>query len=136
MDYISHLDALNPEANRLFSSWSNYTPANSDSESLIEQLQTTLDIEQVLGIFLRAIANQYKINTVELETFHGKFEATNGQKSTQTITLPIRINDRLMGSITYFSNRAITDIMLSSLTSFLIMLVYPLCNASPFWQLH
>lgn len=136
MDYISHLDAINPEAENMLASWSHYASVNNEAESLVEQLQTTLDVEQILGIFLRAIASHYKINTVELDTFHGKFEATNSQKSKQSITLPIRINDRLMGRITYFSDRPITDVLMSSLTSYQKKLVYPLRNALAFWQLH
>ena len=135
MDYISHLDALNSGPNNFLAAWSNQSSSRFSSDSLVEQLQTTLDVEQILGIYLRTIANHYQINTVELDTYHGKFQATNGQKSKQTMTLPIRINDRLMGRITYFSNRLITDISMSALTSYQRKLVYPLRNGLAFWQL-
>ncbi len=135
MDYISHLDVLHPEANHYLAAWPNNTGSRRDSESLVEQLQTTLDVEQILGIFLRAIANHYKINTVELDTYHGKFQATNGRKSKLSMTLPIRINDRLMARISYFSDRPITDVLMTSLTSYQKKLVYPLRNALAFWQL-
>ncbi|NVK23553.1 MAG: GGDEF domain-containing protein [Gammaproteobacteria bacterium] len=136
MDYISHLDAINPEADNMLAAWSQYASLNNEADRLIEQLQTTLDVEQILGIYLGAIANHFKINTVELDTFHGKFEATNGHKSKQSITLPIRIHDRLMGRITYFSDRAITDVLMSSLANYQKKLVYPLRNGLAFWQLH
>ena len=135
MDYISHLDALHPDANLFLSAWPNNTSPRQEADSLVEQLQTTLDVEQILGIFLRAIANHYKINTVELDTYHGKFQATNGRKSKQSMTLPIRINDRLMARISYFSDRPITDVLMTSLTSYQKKLVYPLRNALAFWQL-
>jgi len=135
VDYISHLDALHPDANHFLAAWPGFSNSRRDTDSLVEQLQTTLDVEQILGIYLRAIANHYKINTVELDTYHGKFQATNGRKSKQTMTLPIRINDRLMARISYFSDRAITDVLMSSLTSYQKKLVYPLRNALAFWQL-
>ncbi|MDU0113253.1 GGDEF domain-containing protein [Psychrosphaera aquimarina] len=136
MDYISHLDALNSEANaNILASWSNYSNLNRETDSLVEQLQTTLDVEQLLSIYLSAITSHYKINSVELDTFHGKFKSSNGQSSSQTMTLPIRINDRLMGRISYFSEKPITDILMSSLTGYQKKLIYPLRNALAFWQL-
>lgn len=135
MDFISHLDAMHPDANHFLSAWSGMVSPRRESDSLVEQLQTTLDVEQILGIYLRAIANHYKINAVELETYHGKFQATNGRKSSHNMTLPIRINDRLMARISYCSDRPITDVLMSSLTSYQKKLVYPLRNALAFWQL-
>ena len=135
MDYISHLDAIHPDANHFLSAWSGLASPRQESDSLVEQLQTTLDVEQILGIYLRAIANHYKINAVELDTYHGKFQATNGRKSKQSMTLPIRINDRLMARISYCSDRPITDVLMSSLTSYQKKLVYPLRNGLAFWQL-
>lgn len=136
VDYISHLDALNSEASaNIMATWSSYSNTDRESDSLIEQLQTTLDVEQLLSIYLSAITAQYKINSVELDTYHGKFKASNGHTSSQTMTLPIRINDRLMGRISYFSERPITDILMSSLTSYQKKLIYPLRNGLAFWQL-
>jgi diguanylate cyclase (GGDEF)-like protein len=135
VDYISHLDAIHPDANHFLAAWPEFTSSTREPDSLVEQLQTTLDVEQILGIYLRAIANHYKVNTVELDTYHGKFQATNGHKSKQSMTLPIRINDRLMARISYFSDRPITDVLMTSLTTFQKKLVYPLRNALAFWQL-
>ncbi len=136
VDYISHLDALNSETSaNILAAWSNYSNTDSENDSLVEQLQTTLDVEQLLAIYLSAITSQYKINSVELDTFHGKFKSSNGHSSLQTMTLPIRINDRLMGNITYYSERPITDILMSSLTGYQKKLIYPLRNALAFWQL-
>jgi hypothetical protein len=56
VDYISHLDALNSEANaNILASWSNYSNLNREADSLVEQLQTTLDVEQLLSIYLSAL---------------------------------------------------------------------------------
>jgi diguanylate cyclase (GGDEF)-like protein len=136
VDYISHLDALGSEANvNILATWSSYSNAERESDSLVEQLQTTLDVEQLLSIYLSAITAQYKINSVELDTYHGKFKSGTRSKSSQAMTLPIRINDRLMGRISYFSEKPITDILMSSLTSSQKKLIYPLRNALAFWQL-
>ena len=136
MDYISHLDALNPEASAsILATWTNYAKDRQDNSSLIEQLQTTLDIEQLLAIYLNAIANVYKINAVELETFHGKFKAGKIHQHLQLMTLPIRIDNRLMGRVSYYSQKPITDILMSSLTGYQKSLVFPLRNALAFWQL-
>ena len=136
MDYISHLDALNPEASAsILASWTHYAKDRQDNSSLIEQLQTTLDIEQLLSIYLNAIANVYRINAVELETFHGKFKAGKSHEHLELMTLPIRIDNRLMGRLSYYSQKPITDILMSSLSGYQKSLVFPLRNALAFWQL-
>ena len=136
MDYISHLDALNPEASAsILASWTTYAKDRQDNSSLIEQLQTTLDIDQLLSIYLNAITGVYKINAVELETFHGKFTAGKAHEHLQLMTLPIRIDNRLMGRLSYYSQKPITDILMSSLTGYQKSLVFPLRNALAFWQL-
>ena len=136
MDYISHLDALNPEASAsILATWTSYAKDRQDNSSLIEQLQTTLDIEQLLSIYLNAITSVYKINAVELETFHGKFTAGKVHEHLQQMTLPIRIDNRLMGRLSYYSQKPITDILMSSLTGYQKSLVFPLRNALAFWQL-
>jgi diguanylate cyclase (GGDEF)-like protein len=136
VDYISHLDALNPNVGAsVMASWSNFTNIKSDKESLLEQLQTTLDVEQLLSIYLTAIAHQYKVSAVELETYHGRFRTGKALPESDVLTLPIRIHDRLMGRLTYFSTKPVSDVLLSSLTGFQKALVYPLRNALAFWQL-
>ncbi len=136
MDFISHLDVINPETNDLFQShWTNTSASFQDPVSLTEQLQTTLDIEQLLSIFLHGISNSYKIMAIELDTYHGQFSTGLKTEEADQLSLPIRINDRLMGRLTYYSRKPITDIFLSSLSHFQKRLVFPLRNALAFWQL-
>jgi diguanylate cyclase (GGDEF)-like protein len=136
VEYISHLDALAPDASAsVLASWSSYARQEQEQASLIEQLQTTLDIEQLLSIFLNMVGSGYKVHSLELDTYHGQFTAGKSRPSSHVMTLPIRINDRLMGRISYFSNKPISDVLMSSLTSQQKALVYPLRNALAFWQL-
>lgn len=136
MDYISHLDVVNPETNTAFvPSWQGYNSVTQDPAMLTEQLQTTLDIEQLLSIYLAAIGASHKVAAVELDTYHGKFTAGMPSSSHEELALPIQINDQLMGRLRYFSTKPITDILLSSLSNFQKRLVFPLRNALAFWQL-
>ncbi len=136
VDYISHLDVINPDSNAaLLTNWSGYNTSYGDQVSLVEQLQTTLDISQQLSIFLHALSNSFKITGIELETYHGKFEAGNASDDNERLSLPIRIHDQLMGRVIYYSQKPITDIFLSSLSNFQKRLVFPLRNALAFWQL-
>ncbi|MBU2883906.1 GGDEF domain-containing protein [Psychrosphaera sp. B3R10] len=136
MDYISHLDVLNPEANAsIMASWTNFSKERDNNTSLIEQLQTTLDIEQLLAIYLNALAGVYKVNAIRLETFQNTFTAGTPKVDSQKLTLPIRIDNKLMGKISYFTDKKVTDILMSSLTGFQKSLVFPLRNALAFWQL-
>ncbi len=136
MDYISHLDALNPDASAsILATWTSYAKERQENTSLIEQLQTTLDIDQLLQIYLNAITSVYRINAIELETYHGKFKAGHIKKDSKLMTLPIRIDNRLMGQVSYYSDKTITDILMSSLTGYQKSLVFPLRNALAFWQL-
>ncbi|MDC2888415.1 hypothetical protein [Psychrosphaera algicola] len=106
MDYISHLDVLNPEANAsIMASWTNFSKERDNNTSLIEQLQTTLDIEQLLAIYLNALAGVYKVNAIRLETFQNTFTAGTPKVDSQKLTLPIRIDNKLMGKISYFTDK-------------------------------
>ncbi len=136
MDYISHLDVINPDSNAaLLTNWAGYQTGYNDQISLVEQLQTTLDIEQQLTIFLEALSNSFKISAIDLETYHGRFTTGKAAKGCETLALPIRIHDQLMGRVLYHSQKPITDILLSSLSNFQKRLVFPLRNALAFWQL-
>lgn len=136
MDYINHLDAMNPNINSsVLASWATMSQTRIDKENLVEQLQTTLDIEQLLAIYLSNIQHHFQITTVELDSYHGKFGAGSSEHGSHVLTLPIRINDRLMARVTYYSNKAISDVFMSSLTGYQKKLIYPLRNALAFWQL-
>jgi diguanylate cyclase (GGDEF)-like protein len=136
VEYISHLDALSTDTNAsLLSSWSRFAESNNHQTSLIEQLQTTLDIQQLLDIYLSAIGTSFKFCAVELDTYHGKFKSGKAVEKAKSITLPLHINDSLMGRVTYYSAKPVSDIMLSSLSNYQKVLAYPLRNALAFLQL-
>lgn len=136
VDYISHLDVLNPEANAsIMASWTDFSKERDNNTSLIEQLQTTLDTEQLLAIYLNALAGVYKVNAIQLETFQHTFTTGTPKAASQKLTLPIRIDNKLMGKISYFTDKKVTDVLMSSLTGFQKALVFPLRNALAFWQL-
>lgn len=136
VDYISHLDVINSDSNSaLLTNWAGCHTGYNDQVSLVEQLQTTLDIEQQLTIFLEALSNSFKISAIDLETYHGRFTTGEAPKGCEMLALPIRIHDQLMGRVIYHSQKPITDILLSSLSNFQKRLVFPLRNALAFWQL-
>lgn len=136
MDYISHLDVISPDTNNAYvAGWSGYQSNTDDPASLTEQLQTTLDIEQLLTIYLSAIGVSHKISAVELDTLQGKFVSGSVSDKHHELSLPIQINDRIVGRLRYFSVKPVTDILLSSLSNFQKRLVFPLRNALAFWQL-
>lgn len=136
MDYISHLDVINTDSKSNFvSGWTGYNSTVQDPASLTEQLQTTLDIEQLLAIYVNAIGASHKVSGVELDTYHGKFSAGKVDSTLFELALPIQIDDRLMGRVNYYSVKPVTDILLSSLSNFQKRLVFPLRNALAFWQL-
>lgn len=136
MDYISHLDVINTDSKSNFvSGWSEYNSAIQDPATLTEQLQTSLDIDQLLAIYLNAIGPSHQVAGVELDTYHGKFIAGKIDATHQELALPIQLNDRVMGRVKYYSAKPITDILLSSLSNYQKRLVFPLRNALAFWQL-
>lgn len=136
MDYINHLDVTNPEASpSVLASWTDFSKERQQNTSLIEQLQTTLDVEQLLAIYLNALAGVYKVNAISLETFQNSFTSGIAKPDSQILTLPIRIDNKLMGKISYYTEKRTTDILMSSLSGFQKALVFPLRNALAFWQL-
>ena len=136
MDYISHVDAVTPDSNAaLLTHWSGINSTAQEQMSLVEQLQTTLDIEQLLKIFLIALSNSFRITAIELETYHGRFVTGTAGADNDQLALPIRIHDQLMGRVIYHSQKPITDIFLSSLSNYQKKLIFPLRNALAFWQL-
>lgn len=136
MDYISHLDVISTDSKSTFvSGWSGYNSNAQDPASLTEQLQTTLDIEQLLAIYINAIGASHKVSGVELDTYHGKFSTGRTDSTLFELALPIQLDDRLMGRVNYYSSKPITDILLSSLSNYQKRLVFPLRNALAFWQL-
>lgn len=136
MDYINHLDVINPDASAsVLANWSDFSKERDNNSSLIEQLQTTLDVEHLLAIYLNALANVYQVNAISLETFQNNFTSGTIKPDGQKLTLPIRIDNKLMGKISYYTEKRITDILMSSLSGFQKALTFPLRNALAFWQL-
>lgn len=136
VDYINHLDVINPNASAsILANWTAHSTERQNNASLIEQLQTTLDIEQLLLIYLNALAGVYHVKGISLETIDNDFNAGITNQDFKILTLPIRINDKVMGKISYYTDKRITDVLMSSLSGFQKALVYPLRNALAFWKL-
>lgn len=145
MDYLSAIDPQISEQNSAhLSHWTAHSrvdTSDSFSESnfsLEAQLQTTLNIADLLSIFLNHLASSFKISAVQFRSESLVFERTSkinslGGKHLHTVLLQQK--NETLGELTYTTNRPLSPLMLSSLSEQQNKLFYPIKNGLAYHRL-
>jgi two-component system, cell cycle response regulator len=104
-------------------------------DSLIEQLQSTLDINELLTIYLDAIGNTFKINAIEFTCIYGEFSIGLTPENTHRVTLPLHTGKDVIGQLTYFTSRPFKGLIQNSLNEIQAKLYYPLKHGMQLYKL-
>lgn len=98
--------------------------------ALLEQLQTTLELDKLLNIFAMEVSNY--LDFAGLVFKHGDTSATmRGTRKAKLVKqFELKINGELVGTLSYHTNKRIDDQTLSILNKLHRHFIYPLKNAT------
>jgi diguanylate cyclase (GGDEF)-like protein len=101
----------------------------SQSLELTNKLQTTLELESVIELFIESIALVVPYECVTVQIAAADFHLTVGQQARQHVSYKLKLLDQDLGEIHLSRARAFTETELEQLETLLAVLLYPLRNA-------
>ncbi len=137
MQTLNILESTTPSFNAFnsFNALTNSTGANKHSNSnLLEQLQTTLDLDELLEIFAMEAARYIKFsglyfkNKIVSKTLRGSLKAKYERQ------FELKLNNEFIGTISYNINKPISMRHYKDLQRIHQIVLYPLKNALKYHQ--
>jgi len=104
----------------------------SSSVSLVEQLQTTLEIDQLLEIFSMQAAKTVRFCGVTFKFGHENITIRGSQPGKHQISFNISIDNTILGQVSYSLTKSLTAMDVNRLEHLHQKLRYPLRNALEF----
>jgi len=92
-------------------------------------LQTTLDIEQQIALFAKAMQQHLQTDGLEYLNVDTQQTYRAGKTATHRATYDLRLEEELLGSLRFFRELPFTNREIKLLENLLCALVYPLRNA-------
>ena len=123
----SSYNAFNVLANSISSD------SNSNS-SLLEQLQTTLDLDKLLDIFAMEAARYIKFSGLYFKSKMVRKTLRGSRKAKHERQFELKLNDEFIGSICYSINKPISMNHYKDLQRIHQIILYPLKNALQYHQ--
>lgn len=122
----STLDAYNALANSI--------TANNSRASLLEQLQTTLDLDKLFDIFSMEAARYIKFSGLYFKSPLVSKTLRGSRKSKHERQFELKLNDEFIGTISYSINKPISMHHFKDLQRIHQIILYPLKNALQYHQ--
>ena len=97
--------------------------------SLLEKLQTTLNIEELITIYATHAKQIINFSGLQFQSTLGVAQITNSDNSQPPYSFDLNINNEYVGKLIYFCQYPLTGHIEQKLTSLHRALVYPLRNA-------
>jgi len=104
------------------------TPGSEVLE-LTPALQTTLDVEQQIQLFAKAIQNHLSVDGVKYLNSDAAVACLIGEEATHQVTYDLKLENGPLGSLRFFRELPFANSELKKLENLLCALVYPLRNA-------
>ena len=134
MQTLNILDNTTPAFNA-FNVLANSTTSDSTSNlSLLEQLQTTLDLEKLLDIFAMEAARYIKFSGLYFKNKMISKTLRGSRKAKYERQFELKLNDEFIGTISYSVNKPISMHHYKDLQSIHQTILYPLKNALQYHQ--
>lgn len=92
-------------------------------------LQTTLDVEQQIQLFAKAIRNHLNVEGVRYLNSDAAVSVLNGVEATHQATYDLKLENAPLGSLRFYREMPFVHAELKKLENLLCGLVYPLRNA-------
>ncbi len=108
------------------------TPFDIDSDKLLElacALQTSLDVEALIGIFSKHLATLVNHRGVGYKNEQAGIDVTIGDTGGHRSDYPLELEDEALGVLGVFSARALSAKRMTAVETFVASLLYPLRNA-------
>lgn len=96
---------------------------------LTSLLQTTLDLEQQLGLFASAVSRDLATDALRYRNEQEDLDLTFGQRAGHRAGYDLVIEEQQLGSVALYRARPFTEAELFNIENLLCALVYPLRNA-------
>ncbi|ASD66552.1 GGDEF domain-containing protein [Pseudoalteromonas piscicida] len=115
-----------------------YLPFNSEQYStqggehyarLVDKLQTTLDIEELLTIYAEHVARISKISGLQFHCSFGVFQMKDSDSQFPASTFDLELEKEHLGQLVYFSEFPFSEAIKAKLSKLHACLIYPMRNA-------
>ncbi len=134
MQTLNILENTTPSFNA-FNVLANSTSANNKSStSLLEQLQTTLDLDKLLDIFAMEAARYIKFSGLYFKSKIVSKTLRGSRKAKHERQFELKLNDEFIGTISYSINKPISMHHYKDLQRIHQIVLYPLKNALQYHQ--
>lgn len=98
--------------------------------ALLEQLQTTLEIDKLLNIFAMEVSNHLDFSGLTFESQNATAAMRGSRKSKVIKLFELKINGELIGVLSYHTNKRIDSAAIAVLNKLHRLIAYPLKNAA------
>jgi len=134
MQTLNILENTTPSFNA-FNVLANSTSAkNKSNSSLLEQLQTTLDLDKLLDIFAMEAARYIKFSGLYFKSKIVSKTLRGSRKAKHERQFELKLNDEFIGTISYSINKPISMHHYKDLQRIHQIVLYPLKNALQYHQ--
>ena len=134
MQTLNILENTTPSFNA-FNALANSTSANNKSNSsLLEQLQTTLDLDKLLDIFAMEAASYIKFSGLYFKSKIVSKTLRGSRKAKHERQFELKLNDEFIGTISYSIDKPISMHHYKDLQRIHQIVLYPLKNALQYHQ--
>jgi len=96
---------------------------------LVEKLQTTLNIDELITIYSEHAKRVVKLSGLQFHSSLGAFELKDSDKQLTPFSFDLELNDEHLGKLVYFCQYQFSNTIKQKLQSLHQVLVYPLRNA-------
>ena len=117
-----------------FNVLANSTIDSNNHSSLLEQLQTTLDLDKLLDIFAMEAAKYIKFSGLYFKNNTVSKTLRGSRKAKKERQFELKLNDEFFGTITYSIDKAISMQRYKDLQRIHKVILYPLKNALQYHQ--
>lgn len=117
-----------------FNVLANSTIDSNNHSSLLEQLQTTLDLDKLLDIFAMEAAKYIKFSGLYFKNNTVSKTLRGSRKANKERQFELKLNDEFFGTITYSIDKAISMQRYKDLQRIHKVILYPLKNALQYHQ--
>jgi diguanylate cyclase (GGDEF)-like protein len=91
-------------------------------------LQTTLDLGELMGLFMREMQAQVEFDGLRYLSPEKDLEVTRGETSLHSVAYTLTVREQALGELRFFRARAFRTGELRALEDLLVALLYPLRN--------
>lgn len=100
-----------------------------EHQTLLAQLQTSLDLQEQLQLFAMAAGNILPLSGVELQTAVGEFQAAGSAQARYQQRSLLMLKDQCLAKLQYCSDQPFTPLVCKKLQVLEVEWLYPLRNA-------